>query len=144
MVGVLDDIRVLEVASWVAGPSCGALMADMGADVVKVEPLRGDGMRGLLRQPQAPDGVAAHDLPFLLDNRGKRSLAVDLSHADGAALVRSLALQVDVVVTNLLPRRLQRYGLGFDGLRAERPDLICALVTGYGPRATRPTGPAST
>src|SRR5688500_4196366 len=58
--GPLDDIRVLELANWLAAPSCAALMADMGAEVVKVEPLSGDGMRRKLRQPVSPEGVAAH------------------------------------------------------------------------------------
>ena len=132
MAGPLDDIKVLEIASWVAAPSCAALMADMGADVVKVEPLGGDGMRGKLRQPVSPEGAAAHDYPFQLDNRGKQSIAVDLGDARGAALVRELVGSVDVVVTNLLPGRLARYGLAPDALLAEHPALILALVTGYG------------
>ena len=132
MAGPLDDIKVLEIASWVAAPSCAALMADMGADVVKVEPLSGDGMRGKLRQPTGPEGAAAHDYPFQLDNRGKQSIAVDLGDARGAALVRELVGSVDVVVTNLLPGRLARYGLAPDALLADHPGLILALVTGYG------------
>jgi crotonobetainyl-CoA:carnitine CoA-transferase CaiB-like acyl-CoA transferase len=132
MAGALDDITVLDIASWVAGPSCAALMADMGAEVVKVEPLTGDGMRGKLRQPSAPEGVAAHDVPFQLDNRGKRSLAVDLTTEAGGALVRELAMGVDVVVTNLLPGRLARYGLAPESLCAANPRLVYALVTGYG------------
>ena len=129
MPGPLDAITVLEIANWVAGPSAGALMADMGADVVKVEPLQGDGMRGKLRQPV--DAPAA-DHPFHLDNRGKRSIAVALDDKRGAALVRDLATGSDVVITNLLPGRLDRYGLGPDDLRADHPALIYALVTGYG------------
>ncbi len=132
MAGALDDITVLELASWVAGPSCAALMADMGAEVVKVEPLSGDGMRGKLRQPSAPEGVAAHDLPFQLDNRGKRSIAVDLTRDEGAAVVRDMAAGVDVVVTNLLPGRLERYGLAPAVLCLANPRLVYALVTGYG------------
>jgi crotonobetainyl-CoA:carnitine CoA-transferase CaiB-like acyl-CoA transferase len=129
--GALDDITVLELANWVAAPSAGALMADMGATVIKVEPLQGDGMRMKLRQP-AIEGAAAHDVPFQLDNRGKRGLAVDLASERGAALVCQLAAQVDVVITNLLPGRLERFGLGPDRLRADHPALIYALVTGYG------------
>lgn len=129
MPGALDDITVLELANWVAGPSAGALMADMGANVIKVEPLGGDGMRGKLRQPV---GAPPADHPFHLDNRGKRSIAVALDDERGAALVRDLAARVDVVITNLLPRRLDRYGLGADALRAANPALVYALVTGYG------------
>ena len=95
MAGPLDDITVLEIASWVAGPSAAALMADMGANVVKVEPLGGDGMRNKLRQPvDAPPA----DHPFHLDNRGKRSIAVALDDDRGAELVRELALGADVVI----------------------------------------------
>ncbi|MBI2710372.1 MAG: CoA transferase [Actinobacteria bacterium] len=132
MAGALDDVRVLEIASWVAAPSCSALMADMGAEVVKVEPLSGDGMRNKLRQPAGGAEVAAHDFPFQLDNRGKLGIAVDLAAPEGAALVRELATQVDVLVTNLLPGRLDRYGLGPEPLRGANPRLVYALVTGYG------------
>jgi crotonobetainyl-CoA:carnitine CoA-transferase CaiB-like acyl-CoA transferase len=129
MAGALDDITVLEIASWVAGPSAGALMADMGADVVKVEPLGGDGMRGKLRQPV---GVTPADHPFQLDNRGKRSIAVALDDQRGAALVQDLASRADVVISNLIPRRAARYGLGPDDLCARDPRLVYALITGYG------------
>jgi crotonobetainyl-CoA:carnitine CoA-transferase CaiB-like acyl-CoA transferase len=127
--GPLDDITVLEIANWVAGPSAAALMADMGADVIKVEPLQGDAMRGKLRQAV---GAPAIDHPFHLDNRGKRSIAVALDDPRGAELVRELASNADVVVTNLLPRRLARYGLEPDTLRAANPRLVYALVTGFG------------
>src|SRR6187401_3120726 len=129
MAGALVDLTVLELANWVAGPSAGALMADMGANVIKVEPLGDDGMRRKLRQPvDAPPA----DHPFHLDNRGKRSIAVALDDERGAALVRELAQQADVVITNLLPGRADRYGLGPDALRADNPRLIYALITGYG------------
>ena len=129
MAGPLDDITVLELANWVAGPSAGALMADMGARVIKIEPLAGDGMRNKLRQPA---GAPPVDHPFHLDNRGKRSVAVAIDDERGATLVRDLAKHADVVITNLLPRRAARYGLGPDTLRADNPGLIYALVTGYG------------
>ena len=132
MVGPLDDITVLEIANWVAAPSCGALMADMGADVIKVEPPTGDSMRGKLRQPVLPEGTPTTDIPFQLDNRGKRSIAVDLNDPRGGELVRDLAAKCDVLLTNLLPNRLARYGLAPEQLRARDPRLIYALVTGYG------------
>ncbi|HVM08257.1 MAG TPA: CoA transferase [Acidimicrobiales bacterium] len=132
MIGPLDDLTVLEIANWVAAPSAGALMADMGADVIKVEPLAGDSMRGKLRQPALPEGTPTTDIPFHLDNRGKRSIAVDLGDPRGNELVRELAAKADVVITNLLPARLAKYGLAPDQLRADHPELIYALVTGYG------------
>jgi len=116
-------------------------MADMGADVIKVEPLGGDGMRNKLRQPI---GAPPVDHPFHLDNRGKRSIAVALDDPRGAALVRELAGRVDVVVTNLLPGRLERYGLGPERAAGRRSRLIYALVTGTGARATTPTASRST
>lgn len=132
MAGPLDDITVLEVANWVAAPSCGALMADMGARVVKVEPLGGDGMRGKLRQPAGPEHLTAIDVPFHLTNRGKRSIAVDLADERGAALVRDLCGAADVVITNLLPGRLARYGLAPEQVLAAKPSIIYGIVTGYG------------
>ncbi len=132
MAGALDDLVVLELANWVAGPSCAALMADMGADVIKIEPLGGDSMRGKLRQPVMADDAPRTDVPFHFSNRGKRGLAVDLAHPDGGALVRDLAAKADVVITNLLPGRLAKFGLGASQLRALNPGLIYALVTGYG------------
>jgi crotonobetainyl-CoA:carnitine CoA-transferase CaiB-like acyl-CoA transferase len=132
MTAALDDIRVLELANWVAAPSAGALLADLGADVVKIEPLTGDSMRRRLRQPRRVEGEPTIDVPFHLDNRGKRSLAVDLADRRGAALVRELAGAVDVVLTNLLPRRAARFGLGPDELRAAHPALVYAIVSGYG------------
>ena len=132
MGGPLDDITVLEIANWVAAPSAGALMADMGANVIKVEPLSGDSMRGKLRQPAVPEGTATTDIPFQLDNRGKRSIAVDLNEPRGGELVRELAAKADVIITNLLPGRLKKYGLAADQVCAGNPKLIYALVTGYG------------
>jgi crotonobetainyl-CoA:carnitine CoA-transferase CaiB-like acyl-CoA transferase len=132
MTGALDDVTVLELANWVAGPSAGAILADMGATVVKVEPLSGDGMRNRLRQPTLPDDAPRTDFPFHLDNRGKRSIAVDLTDPRGGELVRELATYVDVVITNLLPGRLDRYGLGPEQLLAANPALVYALVTGFG------------
>jgi crotonobetainyl-CoA:carnitine CoA-transferase CaiB-like acyl-CoA transferase len=115
-------------------------MADMGAKVLKVEPLGGDGMRGKLRQPSPAHGFEDADIPFHLDNRGKRSIAVNLADPEGAALVRELAARAQVVVTNMLPARLARFGLGPDELRAADPSLVYAVVTGFGsegPEANR-------
>lgn len=130
--GPLDDITVVEVANWVAAPSATVLMADMGARVVKVEPPGGDAMRGKLRQPKPAGDGPAVDAPFQLDNRGKRSVAVDLTDPRGADVVRFLAERADVFVTNLLPGRRERYGLGPDVLCAANPRLVYALLTGYG------------
>jgi crotonobetainyl-CoA:carnitine CoA-transferase CaiB-like acyl-CoA transferase len=133
MVAPLEGVRVVEVANWMAAPGAAALMADMGADVVKVEPLRGDAMRGATRQPQVPDGQAPIDAAFQMDNRGKRSIAVAINQPRGADLVRRLAARSDVFLCNLLPARQTRYGLDAPTLLGLNPRLVHATLTGYGP-----------
>ena len=86
--GPLEDIKVVEIANWIAGPSATALMADMGASVVKVEPPSGDSMRNKLRQPRFAEGYPGTDVVFQLDNRGKRSIAIDLGEERGRYIVR--------------------------------------------------------
>ena len=141
MTAPLQGVTVLELANWVAAPSCTAVMADLGAEVIKVEPRTGDAMRGKLRQPSLPDEAPRADHPFHLDNRGKRSIAVDLTDPRGAELIIEVAGRADVLVTNLLPARLERYGLGPAQVRAANPRLVYGLVTGFGtrgPEADRP------
>ena len=133
MVAPLEGVRVVEVANWMAAPGAAALMADMGADVVKVEPLRGDAMRGATRQPQMPEGEAPIDAAFQMDNRGKRSIAVAINQPRGADLVRRLAGRADVFLCNLLPARQTKYGLDADTLLRLNPRLVHATLTGYGP-----------
>ncbi len=130
MVAPLDGVRVLEVANWVAAPSCAALMADMGADVVKVEPPGGDALRGIMEQP--PVEAFAGNLTFELDNRGKRSITVDMERPGGAELVRRLARDVDIFVTNLTQPRAVRFGLTFESLREVSPRVVYSVFTGYG------------
>ena len=82
----LDGIRVIEVDSWMAAPSAGAILADLGADVVKVEPLGGDAMRGTGRPAKVDGTLKGYDFVFDVDNRGKRSIAIDLA-SDGGSLI---------------------------------------------------------
>ena len=141
MVAPLHGVRVVEVANWMAAPGAAAMLADMGADVVKVEPLTGDAVRGVIRQPNLPAGSPPFDPSFAVDNRGKRSVAVALNQPEGAALVRRLAGGCDVLVTNLLRGRQEKYGLDAASLHADNPRLVHATVTGYGltgPDAQRP------
>ena len=133
MVAPLEGVRVVEMAGWMAAPGAAALMADMGADVVKVEPPRGDPMRGATRQPRVPEGDPPLDAAFALDNRGKRSVAVAVNQPQGADLVRRLAARADVFVCNLLPARQARYGLDPATLQQLTPRLVHATLTGYGP-----------
>jgi len=137
----LDGVRVLELAGWMAGPGAAAILRDMGADVVKVEPLRGDPVRGVLRQPARPVGAVPLDAGYQMDNRGKRGIAVAVDTPQGQELVRSLVGHADVFITNLLGRRQEKYGLDADTLLAAHPRLVHATLTGYGltgPDAARP------
>lgn len=141
--GPLDGIFVLEVANWVAAPSAGAILADMGAQVVKVEPNEGDSMRYTQRQPKSAEGKPQQngqvlDHSFTLNNRGKKSIAVDLGSIEGQGLVKELAKQADVLLTNLLPGRLAKYGLGYAELSATNPRLVYASVSGWGLQGPNP------
>jgi crotonobetainyl-CoA:carnitine CoA-transferase CaiB-like acyl-CoA transferase len=127
---VLRNYRVVELGMWVAGPAAGGLLADWGADVIKVETPVGDPMRRLFQllaghgQPESP--------PFDLDNRGKRSLVVDLARPEGTAVLRRLLADADVFLTNLRPEAVERLGIGPDALLEEFPRLVYASVSGYG------------
>ncbi len=134
----LTGIRVIELANFVAGPIATALMADMGADVIKVEPPSGDTTRAMRARGDLPTTVNYH---FHTLNRGKRSVTVDLTKPGAGEVVCRLASGADVVVTNLLTERLERYGLGFEAFKAAKPDIVFAQLTGWGssgPRADRP------
>jgi crotonobetainyl-CoA:carnitine CoA-transferase CaiB-like acyl-CoA transferase len=141
MVSPLAGVRVVEVTNWMAAPSAGAVLADMGADVVKVEPLTGDVVRGMARRPKLAEGAVDIDHSFQVDNRGKRSVAVALDRPEGAELVRRLVDGADIFLCNLLLHRQTRFGLDPGTLLARRPQLVHATLTGYGlegPDASRP------
>jgi crotonobetainyl-CoA:carnitine CoA-transferase CaiB-like acyl-CoA transferase len=141
MAAPLDGIRVLEVANWLAAPSATAMMADLGADVIKVEPPGGDIYRGFILQSMGYDYDFATNYAFEVDNRGKRSITVDLEKPGGPELVRSLAAKCDIFVTNLINRRLVRYGLTWEEVHAANPRVIYTSFSGYGthgPDADRP------
>ena len=134
----LDGVRVIEVAGWMAAPGAGAVLSDLGADVVKVEPLRGDPVRGVIRQPEVDPPF---DAPFQMDNRGKRGIAVALDRPEGQELVRRLCDGADVFLNNLLSRRQEKFGLDPATLLARNSALVHATLTGYGldgPDAARP------
>ncbi|MDY7100833.1 MAG: CoA transferase [Actinomycetota bacterium] len=132
MTAPLEGIRVLELANFAAAPSAAAIMADLGAEVVKVEPIAGDAMWGTMRQARMPEGQPNPDHPMQFVNRGKRSVAIAIDTDDGAALVRRLISSSDVVITNLLPGRRSRYGLAPADLLAIKDDLVVGVLTGYG------------
>ena len=130
MEGPLAGIRVLEVANWLAAPAGCALLADAGADVIKVEPPGGDAYRGY--RVQAAGYFAPFNFAFELDNRGKRGITLDLDKPSAREVVYRLIGGCDVFVTNLLAGRRERYGLTYEDLKARRRDLIFVSVTGYG------------
>ena len=127
---LLAGTKVVEVGVWVAGPAVGGVLADWGADVVKVEPPTGDPMRNAFR------AIAGIDIPssppFNVDNRGKKSVVLDLRSDDGRALMLGLLDDADVFLTNLRPDALKRLGLDWDTLAARNERLVYAHVTGYG------------
>ena len=127
----LAGLKVLDFSIMLAGPYAARLMADLGADVVKVEPPEGDDMR--LRHPlrEAPDG-SKHSTYFGQLNAGKRSLALNLKDPASVALVRRLATQADVVIENFRPGVMDRLGLGAATLRATNPRLVYCAISGYG------------
>jgi len=137
----LDDITVISIESWMAAPSASAILADLGADVIKVEPLTGDPMRGLSRPAKIEGAFKSYDFQFDVDNRGKRSIAVALDTPAGAALVQKLAGTAHIFMCNLLTHRQARFGLDPASLLAINPKLVHATLTGYGttgPEAQRP------
>jgi CoA:oxalate CoA-transferase len=128
----LEGIRVLDFSIMLAGPYCARLLADVGADVIKIEPPEGDDMR--LRTPLR-DGNSAY---FGQLNAGKRSLALDLKSAEAIKLVHRLIAETDILVENFRPGVMDRLGLGYEALREINPRLIYCSISGYGQ-----TGPAA-
>jgi crotonobetainyl-CoA:carnitine CoA-transferase CaiB-like acyl-CoA transferase len=140
MSGPLTGIRVVELGLWVAGPSAGAVLADWGAEVVKIEPPEGDPFRGLYLTVAGAELPA--NPPFELDNRGKRSVALNLATAEGRRIAHDLIEGADVFITNMRLPALARLGLDWRTLAARNPRLVYGLVTGYGergPDAERPS-----
>ena len=126
--GPLAGMRVLELCQIMSGPTCGMLLADLGADVIKVEKIPGgDDSRGY-RDPLV-NGVSA---PFLMMNRNKRGIALNLKHPRGRDVLLRLAQRADVLAENFRTGTLERLGLGYDVLSRANPGLIYCAITGYG------------
>jgi crotonobetainyl-CoA:carnitine CoA-transferase CaiB-like acyl-CoA transferase len=130
MTAPLEGIRVLEVANWVAGPAACALFRDMGAEVLKIEPPAGDTLRMFNMRNFGYDTDL--NTAFQIDNRGKRSLVVDLEKPSARGVVERLVRDVDVFLTNLTTPRREKYGLTFPALSAVNPRLVYTSLTGYG------------
>ena len=129
MSGPLEGIRVVELGVWVAGPGAAGILADWGADVIKIEPPAGDPARGFQRML---GGDLDTNPVFELDNRGKRGISLDLSTEAGVEIADRLFAAADVVVTNLRPAALERLGLGPDQAVQKHPHLVYAVISGYG------------
>ena len=132
----LSGIRILDFSRVLAGPFCTALLADVGADVVKVEPPQGDDYRHIGPFVHGEGGL------FLLMNRGKRSLALDLKAADGLAIARDLIAKSDVLVENFRPGVADRLGIGYEAAKAINPGIVYLSISGFGqdgPLSARPS-----
>jgi crotonobetainyl-CoA:carnitine CoA-transferase CaiB-like acyl-CoA transferase len=128
MAAPLDGVKVLDVTRVLAGPWCTMTLADLGAEVWKIEnPAGGDDTRAWM--PPSVDGISTY---FLAANRNKKSVAVDLKTAEGRAIVAELAAKADVLVANLRPSSLRSAGLAYDSLSAINPRLIHCSISGYG------------
>jgi crotonobetainyl-CoA:carnitine CoA-transferase CaiB-like acyl-CoA transferase len=131
MAGPLEGLRVVELGLWVAGPACAAILRDWGAEVVKIEPPQGDPFRGLFASALGAPG--ALNPPFEMDNRGKRSIALNLDHEEGRSVARQLIDRADVFVTNMRPRVLDDFGLDYATVSQSNPRLVYMHITGHGP-----------
>jgi len=126
--GALHGVRVIELAHIMAGPACGLMLADMGADVVKVERLpHGDGTRGF-----TPPDLAGESAAFMMLNRGKRGIAVDMRSAEGLGVVGALLDDADVVIENFRVGTMESMGLGWDVLHERNQRLVYCQITGFG------------
>jgi crotonobetainyl-CoA:carnitine CoA-transferase CaiB-like acyl-CoA transferase len=139
MAGPLSHIRVLDLSRVLAGPWAAQILADLGADVIKVErPESGDDTRAwgppFLRDAFGKPTDAAY---FLAVNRGKRSVAIDMATAEGQEIVKALAARSDIVLENFKFGTLQKYGLGYEDLKRVKPDIIFCSITGFGQTGPR-------
>jgi len=126
--GALAGVRVVDLSRVLAGPLCTQILADHGADVIKVEPPKGDETR-TLGPPFDDNGDAAY---FAAVNRGKRALSLDLSKPEGRAVLEKLLENADVLVENFLPGTMERWGMGYETLAKRFPRLVYCTITGFG------------
>ena len=132
----LEGIRIIEVGHMLAGPYCGMLLADLGADVIKVEPPEGDIARQI-----GPHTVGPYNVYFASLNRNKRSIVLDLGGTEGREGLHRLVRESHALLANLRPSAIRKLGLTYDALRAVNPRIVCVALTGYGidgPFAERP------
>ena len=136
MTGPLAGLRVLEIGHMLAGPYCGLLLADLGAEVIKIEPPTGD-----IGREASADFIGPHNTYFASLNRNKRGVVIDLADAEGQAQLHELVRTSDALLTNLRPSAIRKLGLTYEDLKAINPKLVCVALTGFGlssPYAERP------
>jgi len=127
MSGPLSGIVILEVGHMLAGPYCGMLLADLGAEVIKIEPPEGDIARRV-----SPHTIGPHNAYFAALNRSKKSVVLDLACADGQGDLRRLAARAHALIVNLRPSAIRKLGLTYEALKDANPKLVCVALTGYG------------
>ena len=130
MPGPLEGVKVVELGVWVAGPAAGGILADWGAEVIKIEPPAGDPSRTF--QYSLTGSLMPTNPIFEMDNRSKRSFVLDLTTTEGREIAEELIAEADVLVTNVRLGGLERLGLDPDSVTARHPRLIYAAITGYG------------
>ena len=125
MTYLLEGVRVVDAASFLAAPGAATVLADFGADVIKIEPPNGDGYRAL---------VGAYPVPYhwQLTSRNKRSIALDITTAEGQGVLHRLVAGADVILTNFLEKQLKRFHMTYEELRSINPRIVFAQLTGYG------------
>lgn len=123
----LAGIRIIEVGHMLAGPYCGLLLADMGAEIIKIEPVDGD-----IGRKVSPHYIGPHNAYFASLNRSKKSVVLDLASEAGRAELERLAADSHALLTNLRPSAIKKLGLTYDSLRHCNPKLVCVALTGYG------------
>ncbi len=127
MNGPLAGIRIIEVGHMLAGPYCGLLLADMGAEVIKIEPPEGD-----IGRKVSPHFIGAHNAYFASLNRNKKSVVIDLASVQGKRELEHIAAGAHALITNLRPSAIKKLGLTFKGLQHCNPKIVCVALTGYG------------
>ena len=138
--GIFEGLKVLDCASFIAAPAAATVLSDFGADVIKIEPPgSGDPYRNLPNLPGYP--ASEHNFAWLLESRNKRSLALDLSKAEGQSVLHRLAADADVFITNYPPAVRERLGITYDHLAPQNTRLIYASFTGYGEKGEEANKP---
>lgn len=135
---MLQGLRIIEYATYIAAPGAGGILSDWGAEVIKIEPPKGDPIRNFFNS--VGTDITANPV-FDLDNRGKKSICLDTSTAEGQDILKRLAADADVFLTNVRPGGLRRSGLDYESLKKTNPKLVYCSLTGYGltgPDADKP------